>query len=67
VQRILAIGTLIRVELENPANPLVPIEAELTRGQFDELKLEEGENVIVRTKNVRLFPKIDYLANRVSV
>ena len=62
-----AIGTLIRVELENPANPTTPIEAELTREQYEELNLQEGENVIVRTKNIRLFPKIDYLANRISV
>ena len=64
---MLAIGTLVRVELENPANPATPIEAELTREQAEELNLQEGENVIVRTRNVRLFPKIDYLANRVSV
>ena len=67
VLRVLAIGTLIRVELENPANPAVPIEAELTREQYEELNLQEGESVIVRTKNIRLFPKIDYLTNRVSV
>ncbi len=66
VLRILAIGTLVRVELENPGSN-VPIEAELTRDQYQELKLLEGEAVVVRTKNVRLFPKIDYLANRVSV
>ena len=67
VLRVLAIGTLVRVELENPANPATPIEAELTREQAEELNLQDGEAVIVRTKNVRLFPKIDYLANRVSV
>ncbi len=66
VLRILAIGTLVRIELENPGSN-VPIEAELTRDQYQELKLLEGEAVVVRTKNVRLFPKIDYLANRVSV
>ena len=66
VLRILAIGTLVRVELENPGSN-VPIEAEMTRDQYQELKLLEGEAVVVRTKNVRLFPKIDYLANRVSV
>ena len=57
----------IMVELENPANAAVPIEAELTREQYEELNLQEGESVIVRTKNVRVFPKIDYLSNRVSV
>ena len=67
VLRVLTIGTLIRVELENPANPATPIEAELTREQYEELNLQDGEEVVVRTKNVRLFPKIDYLANRVSV
>jgi sulfate transport system ATP-binding protein len=68
VLRVLAIGTLVRVELENPVNPATPIEAELTREQANELKLVEGESVVVRTKNIRLFPQqIDYLANRVSV
>jgi sulfate transport system ATP-binding protein len=66
VLRILAIGTLVRVELENPGSTN-PIEAELTREQFEALDLKEGENVVVRTKNVKLFPRIDYLANRVSV
>jgi sulfate transport system ATP-binding protein len=66
VLRVLAIGTLIRVELENPGSH-TPIEAELTREQFEELNLQEGEAVVVRTKNARLFPRIDYLANRVSV
>ena len=67
VLRVLTIGTLIRVELENPANSTTPIEAELTREQYEELKLVEGEEVVVRTRNARLFPRIDYLPNLVSV
>ena len=67
VLRVLSIGTLIRIELENPANATTPIEAELTREQYEELKLQEGEEVVIRTKNIRLFPKIDYLANRIAV
>jgi sulfate transport system ATP-binding protein len=69
VLRVLTIGSLVRVELDNPGCS-APIEAELTRDQYNELNLVEGESVIVRTRNVRLFPqadKIDYVASKVTV
>jgi len=69
VLRVLTIGSLVRVELDNPGCS-APIEAELTHDQYNELKLVEGESVIVRTRNVRLFPqaeKIDYVASKVTV
>ena len=54
VRHILAVGPVVRVELELSENHEI-VEAELTREIFRELKLKVGEAVFVRTRNVRLF------------
>ena len=54
VRHILAVGPVVRVELELRENN-EHVEAELTREIFRELGLKVGESVFVRTRNVRLF------------
>ncbi len=49
-----ALGPSVRVELESPELG-VPIEAELTRERFDELKLRRGDRVFVKPRRLRVF------------
>ncbi len=55
VRRILAIGPMVRLELETQ-EATRPIEVELSRIQVNSLDLQPGEQVLVRAKNVKLFP-----------
>jgi sulfate transport system ATP-binding protein len=49
-----ALGPSVTVELESPGLR-APIEAELSRERFDELRLRRGDRVFVRPKRVRVF------------
>jgi sulfate transport system ATP-binding protein len=54
VSDILAIGPLVRLELER--NDLTElIEVELTRERFGELNLVRGEEVFIRPRKLRVF------------
>jgi sulfate transport system ATP-binding protein len=55
VARILTIGPVVRLELER-AGETVPIEAQITRERLRELALQEGEEVVVQPRRVRVFP-----------
>jgi sulfate transport system ATP-binding protein len=49
-------GPMVRLELDRVDDGQV-IEAEVPRGNFDELKLTQGERVYVKPKSARLFPR----------
>ncbi|HEX9054496.1 MAG TPA: sulfate ABC transporter ATP-binding protein [Gemmatimonadales bacterium] len=49
-----ALGASVRVELESPGHR-VPIEAELTRERFEELKLRRGDRVFLKPRRLRVF------------
>jgi sulfate transport system ATP-binding protein len=49
-----ALGPSVRVELESPTHR-GPIEAELTREEFDELDLHRGKHVFVKPRRFRVF------------
>ena len=51
----------VRVELESPGHR-VPIEAELTRERFEELKLRRGDRVFVKPRRLRVFVPPERLA-----
>ncbi|HKQ30960.1 MAG TPA: sulfate/molybdate ABC transporter ATP-binding protein, partial [Burkholderiales bacterium] len=61
IRRILTIGPIARLELETPANPR-PIDVEIPRARLRELRVEEGDKVIVTARNVRLFRNEDAVA-----
>jgi len=49
-----ALGPSVRVELMSPDHG-TPIEAELTRERFEELKLRRGDRVFVKPRRLRVF------------
>jgi sulfate transport system ATP-binding protein len=55
IKRILAIGPNARVELQTHPDERL-IEVEIPRTRLKALGLVEGEEVVVKAKNVRLFP-----------
>ncbi len=54
VNYIHAIGPLVRLELQRTDDTEI-IEAELTKERFRELAISEGEHVLIRPRNVRVF------------
>jgi sulfate transport system ATP-binding protein len=54
VRHARALGASVRVELESPEYT-EPIEAELSRERFDELKLRRGDRVFVKPGRLRVF------------
>ncbi len=54
IKRILAIGPNARVELETLADARI-VEVEIPRARLKALELREGEQVIIKARNVRLF------------
>jgi len=56
IKRILAIGPTARVELQAQADARI-IEVELPRTRLKAMGLTEGEEVMVKVKNVRVFPQ----------
>ena len=49
-----ALGPSVRVELTSPGHG-APIEAELTRERFEELKLRRGDRVFLKPRRLRVF------------
>jgi hypothetical protein len=45
---------VVRLELETPSNPK-PIDVEIPRARLQELKVAEGDKVVVTARNVRVF------------
>ena len=54
VQHIHAVGPVVRLELQQSLTNGI-IEAEITRERFKELALNQGQQIFVTPKNVRLF------------
>jgi sulfate/thiosulfate transport system ATP-binding protein len=55
IKRVLAFGSVVRLELESDDGKNAQIEAELTRERYGQLGLAEGASVVVRARSTRVF------------
>jgi sulfate transport system ATP-binding protein len=53
IEHIQAVGPRVRVEVRREDQSIIDVE--LTREQFQVLKLQEGEHVYIKPKNIRVF------------
>ena len=53
IEHIQAVGPRVRVEVRHEDQSIIDVE--LTREQFQVLKLQEGEHVYIKPKNIRVF------------
>jgi sulfate transport system ATP-binding protein len=59
VRRVRRLGSVVRLELDRKEDGKI-IEAELTRGRYEELGLGEGDRVFVSARRARVFLETAY-------